>query len=221
MVNAINCRIPCARVSNGDGGLPRDKAYTKKAIARCLEEEFLAHGYEKASLNRVSAKVGITTAALYKHFKNKQDMFHYLVADTLDAFHDLANGGLDQLNADSAYNPFADDWAVTWIDFIYEHFRGMKLLICCSKGSDLESFEEDVIQMEAKSNRAYAEALRASGRLTRVLPDMQWHMLATAYVRLLFETVRHDMTRDEALTHARFVSELLYPGWEKILGLRG
>ena len=29
---------------------------------------------EKASLNRVSAKVGITTAGLYKHFKNKEDL---------------------------------------------------------------------------------------------------------------------------------------------------
>lgn len=202
-----------------DGGLPRDKAHTRKAIARCLEEEFLAHGYEKASLNRVSAKVGITTAALYKHFKSKQDMFRYLVEDTLDAFHDLSDREMGHMAAAGSYNPFDDDWAATWIDFIYEHYRGMKLLVCCSKGSDLESFEEDLIQMEAKTNKAYAEALRASGREARILPDRQWCLLATAYVRLLLETVRHDMTKDEALEHARFVGELLYPGWEKILGL--
>jgi len=37
-----------------------------------MKEELLVYGYEKASLNRVSAKAGITTAGLYKHFKNKE-----------------------------------------------------------------------------------------------------------------------------------------------------
>ena len=67
--------------------MPRDKTATYERISRCMKEEFLAFGYEKASLNRVSAKVGITTAGLYKHFKNKEDMFFSLVKDTLDAFH--------------------------------------------------------------------------------------------------------------------------------------
>ncbi len=46
--------------------MPRDKIATCEKIIRCMKEEFLAFGYEKASLNRVSAKVGITTAGLYK-----------------------------------------------------------------------------------------------------------------------------------------------------------
>ena len=51
-----------------------------------MKEEFLTFGYEKASLNRISAKVGITTAGLYKHFSGKEDMFRFLVKDALDAF---------------------------------------------------------------------------------------------------------------------------------------
>ena len=30
------------------------------------------------------------------------------------------------------------------------------------------------------------------------ISDMQWHILATAYVHLIFEVVRHDMTREKA-----------------------
>ena len=52
--------------------MPRDKTATYEKISHCMKEEFLAYGYEKASLNRVSAKAGITTAGLYKHFKNKE-----------------------------------------------------------------------------------------------------------------------------------------------------
>ena len=47
--------------------MPKDKTVTNAKIIQYMKEEFLNYGYEKASLNRISAKVGITTAGLYKH----------------------------------------------------------------------------------------------------------------------------------------------------------
>ena len=199
--------------------MPRDKTATYEKIIRCMKEEFLTFGYEKASLNRVSAKVGITTAGLYKHFKNKEDMFFSLVKDTLDAFHIVAASSTHQMETETEYNPFDDDWAMFWVDFIYKHYVGVKLLICCSKGSAYENFEEDLIRKEAEANKEYADILRASGKMKKEISDMQWHILATAYVHLIFEVVRHDMTREEAIDHMQFVRDLLYPGWRQIYGL--
>ena len=199
--------------------MPRDKTATNEKIIRCMKEEFLAFGYEKASLNRVSAKVGITTAGLYRHFKNKEDMFFCLVKDTLDAFHSVTAGSIDQMETECEYNPFDVDWAMFWVDFIFEHYDGVKLLICCAKGSAYENFEEDLIRKEAEADREYANILRSSGRTVKDISDMRWHILATAYVHLIFEVVRHDMTREEAAEHMQFVSDLLYPGWKQIYGL--
>ena len=199
--------------------MPRDKTATYEKIIRCMKEEFLTFGYEKASLNRVSAKVGITTAGLYKHFKNKEDMFFSLVKDTLDAFHSVAASSTHQMETETEYNPFDDDWAMFWVDFIYKHYVGVKLLICCSKGSTYENFEEDLIRKEAEANKEYADILRASGKMKKEISDMQWHILATAYVHLIFEVVRHDMTREEAIEHMQFVRDLLYPGWRQIYGI--
>ena len=199
--------------------MPRDKTATYEKIIRCMKEEFLTFGYEKASLNRVSAKVGITTAGLYKHFKNKEDMFFSLVKDTLDAFHSVAASSTHQMETETEYNPFDDDWAMFWVDFIYKHYVGVKLLICCSKGSAYENFEEDLLRKEAEANKEYADILRASGKMKKEISDMQWHILATAYVHLIFEVVRHDMTREEAIDHMQFVRDLLYPGWRQIYGL--
>ena len=184
-----------------------------------MKEEFLTYGYEKASLNRVSAKVGITTAGLYKHFDSKEDMFYFLVKDALDAFQRVFSKAETQMNAEADYNPFQTDWAALWTDLIYEHYEGVKLLICCSAGSKFESFEDDLIQRETDGNKAYADALLKAGVISKSISDMQWHMLSTAYVHLIFETVRHDMAKEEAIEHMRFVSELLYPGWMKILGM--
>lgn len=198
--------------------MPKDKTLTNARIIRYMTEEFLTYGYEKASLNRISAKVGITTAGLYKHFNGKEDMFAYLVKDTLDDLNRMSSLGQTKITSNEDYNPFGSDWAAIWTDFIYSHYEGFKLLICCSSGSRFESFEDDLIQMEADGNKEYADTLRRAGRKTRDISDIQWHMLATAYIHLMFETVRHDMTKEEALEHLHFTGDLLYPGWKQILG---
>lgn len=199
--------------------MPRDKTETNAKIIECMREEFLTYGYEKASLNRVSAKVGITTAGLYKHFKSKEDMFYYLVRDALDSFERVAASSENQMEADEGYDPFDDDWALLWVDFIFEHYDGVKLLICCSKGSAYENFEDKLIGYEEESDKRFSEILASSGKKPKEISNLQWHILATAYVHLIFEIVRHDMTRDEALQHMRFVSTLLYPGWKEIFGI--
>ena len=199
--------------------MPKDKTATNAKIIQYMREEFLTYGYEKASLNRVSAKVGITTAGLYKHFESKEDMFCFLVKDVLEDFRNMTDRNVEQMETDISYNPFADDWATIWVDFIFKHYEGIKLLICCSEGSPYESFEEELIEHEAKEDKRYHEILKASGKKVKDISDRQWHMLATAYTHLVFEIVRHDMSRKEALEHMRFVGDLLYPGWKDIYGI--
>lgn len=200
--------------------MPKEKGSTTKKIIQSAREEFLAFGYEKASLNRVSARVGITTAGLYRHFRNKEDMFYFLVKDTLNDFDQLTGQDQQLMEVETDYNPFDSDWAKFWVDFIFDHYEGVKLLICCSKGSVFETFEDDAIQKEAESNKQYAEILCHTGKMTRNISDLQWHVLATTYVHLIFEIVRHDMTREEAFAHMNFVSELIFPGWMGIFGLK-
>ena len=41
---------------------------------------FAKHGYEAVSVSMISGELGMTKGALYKHFKNKQDIFDCIVA---------------------------------------------------------------------------------------------------------------------------------------------
>lgn len=200
--------------------MPKDKSTTNAKILACMRKEFLTYGYEKASLNRISKNVGITTAGLYKHFNGKEDMFGYLVKETLDDLEHLQKTSHDDMDSDVfGTDPFGDEWIKQLVDFIYDHFEGMKLLICYSTGSRYESFEEDLIRSEEESNKQYAQLLKDSGHNVKPLTDMQWHLLSTEYVHLLFEMVRHDLSKDDAMKHMEFVKFLLYPGWKEIFGV--
>ena len=42
-------------------------------ILKSAKEEFLSHGYEKASLKTICANAKVTTGALYKRYKSKEE----------------------------------------------------------------------------------------------------------------------------------------------------
>ena len=200
--------------------MPKDKTVTYAKIIECMREEFLTYGYEKASLNRISEKVGITTAGLYKHFRGKEDMFGFLVRDTLDDFKRMETGSTAQMSGDvEQYSPFREEFMLPLVELIYDHYEGVKLLICCAEGSRYASFEEDLVKAEEESNKQHAAILAQSGHQVKLLTDMQWHLLSTEYIHLVFEMVRHDLPKEEAYRHMEFVRSLLYPGWKEIFGL--
>ena len=184
-----------------------------------MRKEFLTYGYEKASLNRISAAAGVTAAALYRHFAGKEDMFYFLVKDALDNFEKIRASAESRMAVQEEYCPFQADWAEVWTDYIYSHYEGVKLLICRSSGSRFEHFEEELIRAETEGNQAYASVLKRNGKTEKNMTPLQWHILSASYVHLIFETVRQDMTYDEAKEHMRFVTQLLYPGWKQIFGI--
>lgn len=55
---------------------------TKSKILVASLELFASKGYEATSVSDIADKLGITKGALYKHYKNKQDIFDSILAET-------------------------------------------------------------------------------------------------------------------------------------------
>jgi AcrR family transcriptional regulator len=56
--------------------LPNDK---RALICSVAIEEFAAHSFKQASVNKIVAKAGIAKGSFYQYFENKKDLFHYLL----------------------------------------------------------------------------------------------------------------------------------------------
>ena len=69
----------------------RQESRTK--LLNCAKEEFLAMGFEKASLRRICQKAGVTTGAVYFFFRNKEDLFCQIVSDTAKELSALGTAG--------------------------------------------------------------------------------------------------------------------------------
>ena len=59
-------------------------AETKKKILDSAMAEFLEKGFMNASLRTIAANAGLTTGAMYRHFKDKDALFCALVDEAID-----------------------------------------------------------------------------------------------------------------------------------------
>ena len=66
-------------------------AVQQETILAAALEEFSAHGFARASLNRIIAASGISKGALYYSFDGKEDLYAHVIRDQLERL--LADGG--------------------------------------------------------------------------------------------------------------------------------
>ena len=59
----------------------RSRRDTRARIQQVAVELFTEHGYEGTSLREIAERLGVTKAALYYHFKSKEDIIESLVQD--------------------------------------------------------------------------------------------------------------------------------------------
>ena len=59
-------------------------------------ELFAEQGYEKTSLREIAERLGVTKAALYYHFKSKEDIVHSFTDDYFAEIDDLVDWARDQ-----------------------------------------------------------------------------------------------------------------------------
>ena len=59
--------------------MPKDKTASHIKIDLAMKAEFLEKGFAGASIRSIGKRAGMTSAALYRHYTNKEDMFSSLV----------------------------------------------------------------------------------------------------------------------------------------------
>ncbi|MDH4318336.1 MAG: TetR/AcrR family transcriptional regulator [Desulfobulbaceae bacterium] len=97
--------------------LPAEK---RERILAAAVEEFAANGYQKASLNSVVKRSGISKGSLYQYFENKEGLFFHIFECFKDLVKASANAALAQV---AKADFFAQLEAIVWagIRFIDTH----------------------------------------------------------------------------------------------------
>ena len=136
-------------------------------LLRSGKEQFLAHGFEKASLRTICKEAGLTTGAFYNHFSGKEDLFAALVEPMLRGFQ----------------NMYRDVISITYAVAHKDEFR---LLFECSGGTKYEGFREHLIHEVFYPSYQEVFDRYAGRRVDPSLVKIILHMKFEEYMELIY-----------------------------------
>ncbi len=201
--------------------MPRDKTASHVKVMAAARDEFLEYGFENASMRRIGERSGLTAAGLYRHCRDKEDLFDQLVAPALGKLHSWMDTHLARY-LDAVRNEGDFQWRDSWIDMmrevVYPCADDYRLLLTCSSGTKNESFLHDLTQTAQDQMLQFLPTLRKKGLKIREISPTDLHLLFSAYVTALFEPVIHRYPPDEAARCLETVEAFFLPGWKSLLG---
>lgn len=74
-----------------------------RIIDVCIEE-FAEHGYKKGSTNEITKKAGISKGILFHYFKNKKNLYLYIVDHVMNNFSKTLFNQIENMNSDDIFN---------------------------------------------------------------------------------------------------------------------
>jgi AcrR family transcriptional regulator len=151
--------VKSARKAKGDGHLRRIE------ILEAAERIFVADGYEGATIRKIADEVGVSSTALYMHFRDKDEILHEICLVAMQA--------LMAQNCALAARP---DGAVTRVRLMLEayvkmgldHPNAYRLVFCSTPREGGGPIRAATAEIGARNYEIYAGVVReiaAEGRL--------------------------------------------------------
>ena len=201
--------------------MPRDKSESHIRILNAAKEEFLQHGFSGASMRTIAQRCDMTAAALYRHCRDKEDLFDQLVLPAIERM----DAWLDDHVAryvDAVQGEEKARWQDSEVDMmrqiIYPNMEEYHLLIAKSKGTRHEHFIHDLTENSQKRLLSYFPMVRDQGYPVWPIGERELHLLLSAYTTALFEPVIHNYPVEEALRCLDTVEAFFLPGWKTLMG---
>ena len=201
--------------------MPRDKTENHEKIVAAAYEEFLKYGFTDASMRRIADACGMSASGLYKHFPSKEEMFVALVEPAYEglksSFFQIAEHDIGAIDDSFTKEVWEENEETVWvINYIYEHYRAFKLLVCRSQGTRFENFVHELALLEEESTMEYMRRLKELGIKVNRISKKELHLFVTTSINTIFLAVEHDLTKKEALLYAKHLDAYNTAGWKKI-----
>lgn len=200
------------------------KSDTYHLILKAAKQEFLEKGYEKASMRAIAGRVGITATALYRHFKDKEDIFSALVRPIIQEFSQSAETGMKEValiferQQAQEFWLFAKEKFDLTLDYIYDHLDEFQLLISFSAGTCYQNFRKEMIEREVEENLLIYNYAKNQGFPVKPLEKEDLDLIINGFVGVLFDLLSKGYSRAEARQRSVVIIEFFQNGLRQIFG---
>lgn len=203
----------------GENMAVQDKSLNPLIFASA-REEFLKKGFSKASLKEICKNAGVTTGALYKRYKGKEDLFDAVVQPIYENMKIFG-----QKRVDGSSNMIEEENPDFWVDMeqqyvnqvneFYDMYDDMRLLLVCSEGTKHSNFLHVFAEQCTEHSYYVAKLAYENGLSEKLVAKDLLHTCITAYTITIFEPIIHGYSREKAIEHAKVIANFF--NWNEVL----
>lgn len=201
--------------------MPRDKTASHSKVLAAAREEFMEYGYENASMRRIGERCGMTAAGLYRHCRDKADLFREIVSPSVKKIDEWLEAHIDRSIKTMESNE-VDLWKDSEIDMmrdlIYPNMEEYRLLLTKAQGSPYENFLHGLTERHQNKMLEFLPLLYEKGYVPRRIDPKELHLLLSAYTTAMFEPVVHGYSKEDAYRCLETLEAFFLPGWKQLLG---
>lgn len=196
---------------------------TQEKILEIGKKEFLVKGFKEASLNEIVEKAGFTKGAFYGYYPTKESLFDSLVFEVINEFNEKFKKAKDDhfnlilQNKVSRTINLSTDYLKYFVNYVYDHFDVFKLILCCSNGTKYNNYIHDLVVQDIIWTEEFFKILKAKNKIRGNISKELHHMIISAYFTAAFETVVHDMKREEAIKYIEELATFFNAGWKSLI----
>jgi len=178
-------------------------------LLKSARDEFMAHGFLKAELKTICDNAGVTTGAVYKRYKGKEELFCAVVMDTTELLSDFIGSRKDVDLSGMTDEEVRGTWLMNE-KYTLEMFRMLwdirddfVLLLERSAGTMYENYGHDfALRMTDAYMKYYSEAKRR-GLAKADITEAEMHILCSAFWTTIYEPFIHGMSWQEVEEHCK------------------
>ena len=201
--------------------MPRDKTVNHVKIMAAARNEFMEHGFDKASMRSIAERCSMTAAGIYRHCIDKEDLFDQIVSPAVERISKWIDAHVARY-VDAVNQEEHMQWRDSEIDMmrevVYPNMEEYHLLLAKSKGSKYENFLHDLTEQSQNRLLSYIPILKSQGYAVWDIEPKELHLLLSAYTTAMFEPVVHNYSMEEALRCLKTVEAFFLPGWKQLMG---
>ena len=199
---------------------------TKTKLLESAKKEFLEKGFMNASLRTIAANAGVTTGAMYRHFKDKNAFFCALVDDAIEVTKKTVMLANSDNHADlltphkQQHHELEEQEVKLFLDYVFDNFDAYTLLLTKSAGSEHEHFQEEICELYTKTCMQTFNWMYKNKIASKKVPPMTVHFMASTVINAYCDIILHNMTKKDAATYIANIMEFTRYGSMHLMGMK-
>ncbi len=193
-------------------------------LLESAKQEFQKHGFLKAELKNICKGAGITTGAVYKRYKGKEELFCAVVDETVAALEEFIVTRSDIDFSVMSDEEIVSSWTMTYnsmmplFEMLIRHRDSFVLLISKAAGTKYENFSHEYVTKMSYSYEEFYKEARRRGMAEAKVTREEFHILLSSFWTCICEPFVHELSNKKIEEHCRVMCRFF--DWSSAISIK-